>query len=139
MEQSKELLKRGLFRKHEEGQSQVLSAALEIAEEESVETNSRFRALVAWEVCFTHCLQSAIFVPLFSSLKRSNLSIRTEEAPESVGETHEYQGQRNSHFVNTEILHPTWACRVQYIQHGFVRETVAHSSNISGGGTAKVE
>ncbi|CAI9769098.1 unnamed protein product [Fraxinus pennsylvanica] len=34
-------------KKDEEGQSQVLSAALEIAEEESVETDSRFRALVA--------------------------------------------------------------------------------------------
>ncbi|KAL8555981.1 hypothetical protein ACS0TY_003699 [Phlomoides rotata] len=34
-------------KKNEEGQSQVLSAALEMAEEESVDSDSRFRALVA--------------------------------------------------------------------------------------------
>nr|GMD09874.1 phospholipase A-2-activating protein [Ipomoea batatas] len=34
-------------KKDEEGQSQVLSAALEIAEEESVEADSKFRVLVA--------------------------------------------------------------------------------------------
>lgn len=34
-------------KKDEEGQSQVLSAALEIAEEESIDTDSKFRALVA--------------------------------------------------------------------------------------------
>ncbi|KAJ7978396.1 Phospholipase A-2-activating protein [Quillaja saponaria] len=34
-------------KKDQEGQSQVLSAALEIAEEENVEGDSRFRALVA--------------------------------------------------------------------------------------------